>query len=591
MVDGWRLKGLLILGFLAHLIATIVAATSPATGYELSIFRSTPMTYWVGIGQALAVALIVGLYGERRLRDGAIVLATLSGLSVVALPVIRGYYFQGAADSLTHLGYAKLIGAGTISPADLLYPGTHVVALFFDAGGGVDLPLAMQYMVLLFVGVYLAFVPLAVRGIANHGVAVVAGVFAALLLLPINQIGTHPSAHPTSQAVLFLPLVLYLLFNYLTSEVGARTLSVSAVGTLLALSLAAVVFIHPQEAMDVLLVLGAIAAVQFVVRRRRASHPIAAHRPVYGQTLFLVAVFLAWTSRHEVVRRWVERTVTSVLAGGAGAAEVSTRVSVLPQVGGSIEELFLKLFVVGLVFSAAAGILLLASVAGWLDDAFPHRNALVKYLAAALVPLFALFAVVFVADLGDHYFRFLGAIMVFVTVLGAVAFAVGLPHLFNRRTRGTARRLAVLSFLLLLPLSMATVHPSPYIYQPSDQVTEMEVTGYEAALEHRDPSIEFLAVRDSAPRYVDAIVGPDEPVPGEFDGVNETAFRGDLLGADDDARYLSVTDRDLEREIVLYGGFRYPRSGFQSLESTPGVDKVQTNGGFRLYLLDNATAA
>lgn len=583
MVNVWKLKGLLLLGFIAHLVATAEAATSPATGYELSIYRATPITYWVGIGQAFLVALVVGVYGRRRIRDGGILLAALSGLSVLSLPIIRGYYYRGVADPLTHLGYARLIQSGALAPIDLHYPGTHLVALFIGAGGGISLPLAIQYMILLFVGLYLVYVPLAVRGIVNRGVASVAGVFAALLFLPINQVGTHPSPHPSSQAILFLPLVLYLLFNYVSVDQPVDRRSVTGVGVLLALSLVALVVIHPQEALDVLLVLGAVAGIQFVARRWRRSHPVADHRPVYGQTLFLLVVFIAWTSRHEIVRNWVERTLTSVFAGGAGASEVATRAAVLPAIGSSIEELFFRLFLVHLVFTLVVGAFLLASLRGHFDGVVPDRNALVKYQAVGLVPLFGMFAVVFIAALGDHYFRFLGAIMVFVTILGAVAFTVGLPSIVGRPSRVTVRRIILVAFVFLLPFAMATIHPSPFIFQPSDQVTEMEVRGYEQAFEHRDPAIEFLTLRDTAPRYVDAIHGPESDVAGEFDEVNETAFREDLLGADDDPRYLAVTERDRAREIELYDGFRYPRAGFESLESTPGINKVQSNGDFELY--------
>lgn len=584
MIAERKLKGLLVLGFLGHLVATVVAWSTPATGYELSIYRATPPVFWVGIGLAFATAVTVALYGRRRVRDGAILLAVISGLSVVALPIIRGYHFRGAGDALTHLGYASLIGQGTMTPAELLYPGTHLVALLLAAAGDVSLPDAFQYMPLLFVGLFLAFVPLTIRAISDRGIAVVAGVFAALLFLPINLVGTHLSPHPSSQTILYLPLVLFLLLSYLSSGPNWGGL-IKGVGLLLSISLIVLVILHPQEALDVLLILGAIAGTQYVVRRKWPWHPIAGHRPLYGHTLLLLVAFTAWSSQHAVVGQWIGRAFASLVTGGAAASEVTTRTTSLQAVGGSLEELFVKLFLVQLVFLIAAGLLVVASITDRLEDA-PQTDAFVAYLGLGIVPLITLFAVVFAADLGDHYFRFLGAIMVVVTVLGAVAFSEGLPSLVARPRRATVRRVAVLSVvLILLPLSLMTVFPSPYIFQPSDQVTEMEMTGYATALEQRDPSIEFLAIRETAPRFVDAVYGPDQPVPGEFDAVNETAFRGDLLGADPDPRYLAVTDRDINRETEVYDGFRYESAGFRSLETTPGINKVQTNGAFQLYQL------
>jgi len=66
----------LLVGFGALLVGTLTAYRDPATGYELSIYRGTPWTFWAGVGVALVASLTVAM--ARRdlglLRDSALVL-------------------------------------------------------------------------------------------------------------------------------------------------------------------------------------------------------------------------------------------------------------------------------------------------------------------------------------------------------------------------------------------------------------------------------------------------------------------------------------------------------------------------------------
>jgi hypothetical protein len=36
-------------------------------------------------------------------------------------------------------------------------------------------------------------------------------------------------------------------------------------------------------------------------------------------------------------------------------------------------------------------------------------------------------------------------------------------------------------------------------------------------------------------------------------------------------------------------GFRFAAPGFRSLDSTPGIDRVQANGGLQMYLINGTS--
>jgi len=579
----------LFVGFLGLSIAVATAFGSPATGYEPSIYAATPVALWVGVAVAVVAAAVVAFGApvsalSRRL---ALVLAGAAGWTVAALPLLRGYYFYGQGDALSHLGYARSFGSGALEPTELLHPGVHLASLLVGAGAGIPLQRAMPLVVFAFVLAFLVFAPLCVDAITGGDGGAVVGLFAALLLLPLNGVGTHIVAHPTSQAVLFLPFVLYLLFRYLRSDADGWP-SVSPVGSLLALSTGAFILVHPQEALSLGVILGSVAAVQFAVRRYRPGSTIASHRVVYGQTAFLAGLWLLWAPRSPRVQGRLERAAGILSQGNTAAAETAAGRSVaLSAVGGSLEGLFLKLFFASFLFSLLAGPVMLASVLGWLDGIFPEDNALLKYLSVAYVPLLAGTAFVFVGPFGDHYLRFIGLLMSIVTLVGAAALVRVVPAVGGRLGRRTIRIGTVALLLLLLPVAALGLHPSAWIYQDTEQVTDQEMTGYEAAFEHNPGDVTMVGIRGSGERYAAAIYGPNsttartvpgDPIPYRVFGTNVTEYY-------DDAIYVPVTPADTHREVGIYDGLRYSERGFQRLETTPGLNRVQSTDGFRLYML------
>jgi hypothetical protein len=581
-------------GFLALTAAVLIAHTTPATGYELSIYAAIPAGFWIGAGVAFLVGVTVTWSASTtgRHRTAALALAYSATFAVVALPVIRGYHFAGRGDSLTHLGWLTEIAANQLQPVEFLYPGVHTTALFTSHVTGVGFPRALEYTVLVFAAVFLVFVPLTVRAITDSEVGTLVGAFAALALLPINNVSVHLVTHPTTQALLFVPLQLFLLVHYLVRSPpeSERSLAVTPEGVLLALTSAAVVLVHPQTALNVVVVLATIAGVQYLYRRYRPHHVISQHRPVYAQAAFAALAFAVWAPRNDRVGGTLTAVVESVRSGAAPGAAVAQRGSSISEVGGSFVAFALKLFGPSAVFAALAGLVTLALLTGRLADDRPHRNAFVAYLAATLVPLTAAFALFFGLSVSTQHYRYTGFIVVLVTVLGAAGLAAGLRWLGDRHTTPALRTVAAAFFVLLVPLSLATVYASPFILQPSPQVTEMSIDGHATAFERHDPAVPFVGVRSGPERFLHVHYGTEQAetmnVPWAQSTMNSSTFNdgvGDDLATD---RYVPVTRRDYLREVVLYRGFRFSADGFRSLSSTPDVNRVVTNGEFRLYYVD-----
>jgi len=588
------LKALLAVGFLAFTGAILVAHSRPTTGYELSMYRSTPLGFWIGTSLAGVIALIVAFAPTtpQRLRGGGFALATAAVMAVFALPIVRGYFYYGGGDSLSHLGWAReMAGAG--SAFGFIYPAVHSLAAYLSLLSGFELTYTMQFVPLVvFPLVSVVFMTLCVRYLTDSQWALPVGVATGLLLVPVNNLSIHLLAHPSSQAIMFLPLVLYLVFRFV-NEPADQFAFRTPTGIALGVVCVALVFIHPQESMSLVLVLGAISVVQFVYKRFRPTDRIAHHRPVYAHTLLTLLVFATWLPQHDrpidrisfVIMRFQEIGTTT---GGEAEAQTAS----LAALGGSIEELFVKLMGVTLIIGLAAAVLIGLNMLGRLDNKTAGRSALVTYLTAGLVPIGLIFLVVFVADQGDHYFRFMGFMMVSVTILGAAAVAEAASRAQLSVSRKTVAIVLVVVFAGMLVMQTLVVHPSPYYYQTNNQVTESSMEGYKIAFEHRNEETAYMSPRGGQRRYVDAYYGrPTARESLSFRGyrnnINETAFNEDLASFYDSDWYLIIREADRKNEIELYEGLRFSQTGFDRLETESSIYRVQDNGDFRQYLLRN----
>jgi len=118
------------------------------------------------------------------------------------------------------------------------------------------------------------------------------------------------------------------------------------------------------------------------------------HRLLHVQTAVIVAAFACGhPASSERVQGAIASTVLSILSTGSSAGNlVAQKSTSLTTVGGSLPELFIKMFLVAAVFSVLAGLVLTLAPFRQFPD--PEANTLVTYLGAALVPVFAVFLVV-----------------------------------------------------------------------------------------------------------------------------------------------------------------------------------------------------
>lgn len=583
----WRLV-LLAIGFMGFAVGTFLAWDQPATGYEVSIYTATPLGYWLGIAVAFLVAGIVTVVNHRdRITGLALVLGGLSTLSIVGLPVIRGYRSYGLGDSLIHLGWSEDIRDGTMAVFELFYPAGHSITVLLAEAAGIPTERAMITVMVVLTALFVLFIPLGAHAIARSPRATVIAAFAGFMLLPFTNLSTALHFHTYSIATLFLPIVLYLLVKYMTSDVGHTFWFATINRWLIALLTAGITLLlyHPQVKLNVVILVGAFVVLQLGYRNKR-HHPLGTLQPVFLAFIVLALVWWIWMMQFPEYLDRGPRYIAAVRDTLLGVAEpgetVQSQTDSILAIGANPAELFLKIFLVPLVFCVFAIYAAVGALIGHTGDTTEDTSPVVTHFTVGGLVLLPFFSLHFAGDISHLFFRHVGFAFALVSVFGAIGIHMVFSHGWWPDAPRIDRPLAVGLLGIALVLSILVVFPSPYIYNQSHHATDESMTGYATAFEVSDASIGFSGIRSGPTRYVRALT----------DGIENQGLDG-LYGeglanppaAYTDPYYLPVARVDYEREVIAYHELRFAEDDFHALDDDRQIDRVLTSGDFRLYLV------
>jgi len=599
--DIWR-KLTLTIGFVAVAAGTAIAWQTPPTAYEVSIYAATPLPFWIGVSIGFLSAAVVTL---KSCDDGiaglAVGLGLVTTIVIGSLPVVRNYRFYGRADPMTHLGWATEMLTGRMRFGDVFYPGGHSTTALLTDAMGVPIERGMLLVAALYFALYAIFVPLIVKALSGNRRMTVIAAFSGFMILPINQIANGLFFHTYSMAMWFFPVFLYALVKHLKSDRTESSIRNAVIPTnvLLAVFGVAIVFIHPQVALNVMILLGTLVVIHAILGRYMDLF-VSGLRPVYGAFAFIMLCWFVWIFQFEMVFIVGERVLVStydVILGTAGAGDsVEARYQSARAIEASVAELFVKLFLVPTVH-LALGFLMVAYTL-WRSfrstdrshtsaDVDPLSGSVVTYFGYAGLVLGPFFVAHFMGPISHLFFRHYGFGMIIAAVLGAVAIhriGVTIPDGWLK----VAKPLALGLLTVALALSLLTVFASPYIYNGSHHVSDQHMNGFDTAIEHRAEDVQWSGIRNGPGREFDALVPGitlyDRPrVSTDESTGNDEELRALLSGEKDEARYLPISREDVDREVIAYHEVRFSQESLRLVGTQTGVHHVQDNGGFDLY--------
>lgn len=589
----------LLVGSLCFVGAVSIAEANPAVGYEVSIYDSTPLLFWIGIGLSLLIGVGALLLATSWIQwVGGLVLSGLSVLSVAALPLIRGYFFYGLSDSVRHLGAVRQLVSGDTNFFAEVYPGAYSFSGFLSALSGIPIEQSMLFVVFIMMALYTVFVVLCVRTILPRRRAVAIAGVSALLFLPLNQISFHPHFHTFSMATFFTPVLLYVVIKHITADRTDSTIPgrLSSTDLGFAVTAIAIVFYHPQVALNVIIILGAIAVAQLFGSRFFSDIPLAHSPPVYGPLLFLVVVFTLWNLQHQEIFNMSSNLLASLSGLATGTEQsgqiVTERVDSAESVGLGVGELFVKLFLIPAFYALVAGAVMVTNL---FSEQFGDKSGMVTTAFLVSGVALGIFSLAhFVGDVSGHFFRHVGFGMVLVTILAAIGLTRAGDYVdeLNHELSDMVKVVTVIALVVGLTLSILVIFPSPYLSQPTQHVSEQQYMGHTTAMEYRAEGAAVASTRGGPRRYATSMGQYLDPrlawgVPPEALPSDLRRFRGNDFPTREFYYYIQ-TEHDERREVVAYRGLRYDESDFTGVGATRGVSQIMTNGRVDIYYVEYA---
>ena len=219
-IRGQRLqKATLAFLFFLLSVALIITWNTPATGYEASIYRSTPLILWVSLiaSVIVGVTLVVASIAKNELEQNSLwkiglLLVFLCYTICLALFIIRGYYMWCmTGDPPTHIGWIKETLNMGHTPASLIYPITHIYLPETALLTSLDILFLHKLIPLIFGLLCVLFMyVLAKAAFTQKSTCLLVGIISCCLAH-----SWYLRLTPNILANFFLPFVIFLTYRYL----------------------------------------------------------------------------------------------------------------------------------------------------------------------------------------------------------------------------------------------------------------------------------------------------------------------------------------------------------------------------------------
>ena len=189
----------------------IIATTSPATGYELSIYEAYPTLLWVLISINIFFSIYTIIRSadspSRNLYYGYFSVLLIETI-LVFLPIIRGYFSmsRGQGDVYHHMFVAdKIFNSGYLYTIDI-YPITHIwLAILYNFLSDFII-LTVLFSMVFFIFYILSLYILGKTIIGTKK----GGIFVSIFGIPLIFSYGHYAFYPFLFALFMIPLILYL---------------------------------------------------------------------------------------------------------------------------------------------------------------------------------------------------------------------------------------------------------------------------------------------------------------------------------------------------------------------------------------------
>jgi hypothetical protein len=603
------LKILAIVGFILLSFGILLAWKSPATGYEASIYKSTPLIFWIAVSFCIVVGTIsvVQQISSKNKNTNLcfpfipFLLIFLSFAAILSLFIIRGYALFGGGDPLTHIGSVQDIISSGQANRQLIYPITHIYVAQFAEICGISTFFLSKLIPLIFALLNILFTYCLARMLLPERGQVILATALGMTFIE----GWYLELTPNHLANLFFPFFIYIIMKSLNAK-GPQW----NVMTIILLFLLPA--FHPIPYLVILLFLLAIPLTNRIVFRFRKETPLPDDTILKFSSitlLFLIVWGITWISSFAFWDYEVRQVSTLFLGGGSTKiGSLIAQLDYATSYNYSVAGMFLKTY---------GGILLLmvltmiAIIVLWKRRDSISQFKLLIYLIVPLIfvgvaivalfplnldfgPLRLLYYVVFMCN-------YLSAILLF----GFLKTKSRIPIPFKTKLLPLIASLVIIGLFVLGTLK---VYPSRYVLDTNSQYTQTEINGTDWFLHNNNQMKNTTYLwNPELGRFADLLLTVDErsnrqdipnsearhlefKLPWHF-GYDQGKILGQYYVKD---IYLVLNQMDRSIYTDLYpemAKMRFEAQDFTQLENDSSVDKLYANGGFDTYYVHGLAPA
>ncbi len=579
---------LLALSLMALVIPALwLAHQSPATGYEMSIFSSTPVLVWGllalslvgGIGIVIH-ELATGRFQQSRTYLVGFAVILLATTSYLCLPYIRNYV-TWRADQMGHIGFVEDIAwTGHLSGFNP-YPITHTLLFEIAAVTGgqiitvVNLNTTLVFPLFVLTTYLLATVVLPHKGQQLLAALVVSGTLAGLFRF--NLI-------PNTWSILMLPLLFYCYFK--RKQLPFKLLFI--------LLLVAYPFFHPLSS---LIVMAALAVMELpkpvywrLFKRLRMDVPDwVKSRPALWPILLEAAIFVPWVLTREafhtnVLQFWYQ---LSNFSGSKQVQKAQTDLGKLDLHPIDMVVLAVKLYGELLILATIATLGIILLVRQLRSGDRDHSKYRLLFVGILLL-LACLFYAAFYVGVPGMEALAADRILVYIEVASIPLVAFTLWELSKRVKFRPLAWSAVFGIILMTAfINVSTHYASPFVIRSGQEVTQADMTAMAWYFEEKDPNGYAYYITTDPARFAQVLLTTTATRNREDIRYYTTVFRdhfgsdnfttvGEQFGSD---IYGNINKLDkLVYQTVWRKVDRFDDADFERLEQDPTVYRIYSNG-------------
>jgi hypothetical protein len=467
----------------------IIAATPPATGYELSIYEVYPTFLWVTI----SINIFFSIYTIIQSCDSQSKNSYYGYFSILLietiilfLPIIRGYYTMNRADGdmFHHIFSAnQILNSGYLSILDM-YPIMHIwLSVWHNFLP--DLIILTIILSIVFFILYILFLYILGKTIfgTNEG-----GVFLSIFGIPLIFSYSHYAYYPFLFALFIIPLILYLYQKIIQNSRLKNALYIC----LILLSLF-IVFCHPIITIFLIIIFSIFTFYELIKRRKTLSK--RSNIVAINIVAIVSITFLFWIFQFRYILNTLRDISFALLGQEKQTSIIEYQTNFITTSNASIWyviDRFIKIYGPVFFYFSLSFLFILYIIYQYYRNRKINENELIyslQFCVATCVGIVLItgYFVIF------EPIRAMAYGLIFATIISGMFFYwIYSSTISEKRKTGIITSISVIITIVCM-LTILTLYPSPWIGNSGSELTYGNKNGLDWILKYRNAELPIVS--------------------------------------------------------------------------------------------------